>query len=254
LSATDEAIHKTEEVITKTEELKKGLMQELFTKGIGHTKFKKTSIGKIPEEWGFGGFVDMVDPKDKNSIKPGPFGSSIKKDMYVKSGYKVYGQEQVISGDIHLGDYYITEEKFQELSMFSVKKDDILISLVGTIGRVLVVPENHEKGIINPRLLKISLDQSVADSKFVAYLLTSPLLVSLISAKGHGGTMDILNKTNLVSLQFGIPPKKEQREIAEVLSGVDQKISANKKLLAKQLELKRGLMQDLLSGDVRVKI
>ena len=71
--------------------------------------------------------------------------------MYTFCGYRVYGQEQVIADDLRAGDYYIPEAKFYELRTFAVQSGDLLLSLVGTIGKVLVVPAEFHPGIINPR-------------------------------------------------------------------------------------------------------
>lgn len=251
LGTVDEDIAKTQEVIDATKKLKRGLMRQFFTRGIGHIKFKETKIGQIPEEWEVGGFKNLVNPDDKNAIKPGPFGSALKKSFYVEKGFKIYGQEQVISGDAFYGDYYVNEEKYKELKGFRVNAGDILISLVGTIGKILIVPENFEKGIINPRILKITPDKTKADSQFIAHLLKSDFLIQQMGQKSHGGTMNILNKGMLVSVSFGVPSLKEQKEITEILSAIDEKISVNKKLQEKLTLLKKGLMQDLLSGKTR---
>ena len=254
LGAVDEEIEKTKEVIKTTEKLKKGLMQKLFTQGIGHTKFKQTELGEIPESWEIGGFEKLVDPENKNAIKPGPFGSALKKEFYVPEGYKIYGQEQVLNNDPYYGDYYINEEKYRSLEAFKVIPKDLLISLVGTIGKTLIVPADAEPGIINPRLLKVTLDHDKADARFVDYLLHSPILINQMTSRSHGGTMSILNKGMLLSVNFPIPPKKEQEEITKILLAVDEKIAVNRQLLAKQIELKKGLMQDLLTGKVEVEV
>jgi len=80
LSTVDEAIQKTDDIMAKTERLKKGLMQELLTKGIGHTEFKVTEIGKIPKEWEVVKLENVVEIEDKYRIpvkkqdrQPGPF-------------------------------------------------------------------------------------------------------------------------------------------------------------------------------------
>jgi type I restriction enzyme S subunit len=253
LSSIDDEIKKIDEIIFKTIKLKTGLMTHLFAKGIGHKKFKKTKIGGIPMSWDVGGFNNIVDPKNKNAIKPGPFGSALKKSFYVEKGFKIYGQEQVISGDITYGDYYIDEEKYKDLEGFKVNAGDILISLVGTIGKVLVISESFEKGIINPRLLKITVDRKKADPQFIAYLLKSDFLIQQMNQKSHGGTMNILNKGMLMGVNFGIPPLDEQKEITKIISAVDEKISINIKHKEALIKLKKGLMQDLLSGKVRTK-
>ena len=74
------------------------------------------------------------------STKAGPFGSSLKKDCYVVEGYKVYGQEQIIADNFDIGDYFITKEKFQKMEAYKITAGDVLISCVGTYGRVSVTP------------------------------------------------------------------------------------------------------------------
>jgi type I restriction enzyme S subunit len=71
--------------------------------------------------------VEDVASKEKHAIKAGPFGSSLKKEFYVKSGYKIYGQEQVIKNDFNYGDYYINEEKYKSLESCKIKSGDTLI-------------------------------------------------------------------------------------------------------------------------------
>jgi len=109
-----------------------------------------------PDSWDICFFEDIA-ANTENAIKAGPFGSSLTKACYEKSGYKIYGQEQVIKGDPTYGDYWISEEKFHELESCKVSPGDILISLVGTVGKVLILPDNCKPGIINPRLVKFSL-------------------------------------------------------------------------------------------------
>ena len=95
--------------------------------------------------------IEEVVANEKNALKAGPFGSALKKEYYVTSGYKIYGQEQVISGDCTFGDYYIDEERYKSLENCAVQAGDVLISLVGTYGKLLIMPEVFEPGIINPR-------------------------------------------------------------------------------------------------------
>lgn len=109
LTSVDEVIENTQSQIDKLEDLKKATMNELLTKGIGHTEFKETEIGRIPKSWKVLTLGEMME-----LIKPGPFGSSITKSNYVESGYKVYGQEQVIRGDASFGDYFISKAKYED--------------------------------------------------------------------------------------------------------------------------------------------
>ena len=166
---------------------------------------------QLPETWTVTG-LDSLAADKPHALKAGPFGSALKKSMYVSRGYKIYGQEQVIAGDETVGEYFIDDEKFAELKACAVESGDILISLVGTIGRVLVLSPDALPGIINPRLVKLSLHPEVNRSYFSLYL-RSPIALSFFEGNSHGGTMDILNLGILRNLPLLIPPPAEQTEI-----------------------------------------
>ena len=104
--------------------------------------------------------IDEISSHTQYSIKAGPFGSALRKQFYVSDGYKIYGQEQVISGDPDYGNYFIDTVKYEELKTCKIAPKDVLISLVGTVGKVLVLPDDCREGIINPRLIKITLNLS----------------------------------------------------------------------------------------------
>ncbi len=154
---------------------------------------------------------------ESNGIKAGPFGSSLKKDSYSNSGIRVYGQEQVIAGDFSIGDYYISKSTFGDFAAYEVKPGDVLISLVGTFGRVVVVPDGVRRGIINPRLLKISPKSAVLDSTFLAKFIEHPMTQHELMRMSHGGTMGILNAGLLRKLRIILPPLRDQRQFATLV-------------------------------------
>ncbi|HIF9416552.1 TPA: restriction endonuclease subunit S [Photobacterium damselae] len=188
----------------------------------------------------------------KPAVKAGPFGSAIKKEYYVSSGYKVYGQEQVIADDAFIGDYFIDEEKFQSLKSCSISPGDILISLVGTVGRVLLVPENAVPGIINPRLLRLSLCNSTVNGVYIKYFLETEHTKNTLNSWAQGGTMGVLNAEMLKSLNVPVPPLPEQRKIAQILSTWDRGIATTEKLIDASKQQKKALMQQLLTGKKRL--
>lgn len=201
LDTLDTQIQKTEALITKLEKIKEGLLHDLLTRGIDQNGqlrptpeqapelYKESALGFIPKEWHKGTISNYL--LQNGGIKPGPFGSSITKNMYRSRGYKIYGQEQVIRADHTLGDYYIDRGKYSELIDFSVQPRDILISLVGTVGKVLIIPEGHEQGIINPRLMRLRPNQNICDSEFLSHVLTSIFFTRKLTALAGGGTMPV---------------------------------------------------------------
>lgn len=153
---------------------------------------------------------------DRYAIKAGPFGSALKKECYVSSGYRIYGQEQVIRDDLTFGDYYINEDKYRELESCKVESGDMLISLVGTFGKICIVPPEFEPGIINPRLMKVSFDPLKATPRFMKALLTSDPMVQKIESLSHGGTMGIVNVGIMKELEIPVPPVAIQIRFEEV--------------------------------------
>jgi type I restriction enzyme S subunit len=153
-----------------------------------------------------------------NGIKAGPFGSSLKKEYYSKSGYRIYGQEQVIGGSFTIGDYFISKELFEkEFKAYEVKPNDVLVSLVGTFGKIIIVPEGIDPGIINPRLLKISPRKEKLNSVFLSQYLQLSSVQKQLSDLSHGGTMGILNAGQLKEFKIICPPLAEQEQFSHIV-------------------------------------
>jgi len=204
----------------------------------------------LPNSWSWIQ-IDKLAGYQKNSIKAGPFGSSLKKEFYVEDGYKIYGQEQVISGDHTYGDYYVNENKFKELESCKVKTKDILISLVGTVGKVLILPENIEAGIINPRLIKIS-PNSYYSPKFFKCYFESVFLKNTYQTKSHGATMKILNLSIIQELPFVLCTIEEQKQIVEEIESrlsVCDNIETNiEETLSKADALRQSILKKAFEG------
>jgi type I restriction enzyme M protein len=186
----------------------------------------------INPDWPMVAVEDLVS-QEKNAMKAGPFGSALKKEFYVESGYKIYGQEQVIRGDAGYGDYYISEEKYRELESCKVKAGDVLISLVGTYGKTLIVPENHEPGIINPRLLKLTLDPAKISPAYFVTAFNQESVMSQVHGMSYGGTMDILSLKVLKNLKIALPPLAEQQTIVAEIEAEQALVDANRELITR---------------------
>jgi type I restriction enzyme S subunit len=245
LSDVDNLITAIDKLITKKRNIKQGTMQELLT--------GKKRLSGFTGEWDVKKLGEL-GYSNRPTIKAGPFGSSLKKEFYVKKGYKIYGQEQVIAGDLSIGNYYIDFDLFEKLKSCEIRPNDILISLVGTFGKVMVVPDNIERGIINPRLIRLSLNANLVYSYFLQYWLISSDTQKLLSETSHGGTMGIINAKVLSGLNIPLPPLPEQKVIAKILTEMDEEIEALEKKREKYKNIKQGMMQQLLTGKTRLKI
>jgi len=166
------------------------------------------STAQIPSSWTICGIEDLLACVP-NALKAGPFGSALTKSMYVSRGYKVYGQEQVISGDHRIGSYYIDRAKFDSLKSCAVAPGDMLVSLMGTVGKTLVLPGDCEPGIINPRLLKLSIHKSMS-ADYLRLCFQSPQSQRFLLESARGVAMDGLNLGILRQLPILLPPLPEQ--------------------------------------------
>jgi len=186
----------------------------------------------IQPDWPMVAVEDLVADVP-HSMKAGPFGSSLKKEFYVPSGYKIYGQEQVIRGDATFGDYYISKEKYRELESCMVKAGDVLISLVGTYGKTLIVPDDHESGIINPRLLKLTLNPEKITPTFFVTAFAQESVMNQVHSMSYGGTMDILSLKVLRSLRIPLPPLATQQAIVAEIEAEQALVAANRELITR---------------------
>lgn len=217
--------------LAKLDELVKARFVELFGDPVTN-----------PKGWDMPLIEDVV-ANEKNALKAGPFGSALKKEYYVSSGYKIYGQEQVISGDHTFGDYYIDEKRYKMLENCAVQAGDVLISLVGTYGKLLVMPEEFEPGIINPRLMKITFDKKRVNPYYFQHYFQSDSLKKALAENTHGGTMDILNLGIVRKLAMPLPPLALQNEFISFVKQTDKSKLAIQQSLDKLETLKKSLMQ-----------
>ena len=139
----------------------------------------------------------------------------------------------------------MNNEKYQSLINCAVKPNDVLISLVGTVGKVLILPEDCEAGLINPRLVKFSLNDFYSE-QFFKYFFESEFIKSIYKLKNHGTTMDVLNLGIIKELPFPLCSKKEQHQIVQE---IESRLSACDKVeesITESLEKAKALRQSVL--------
>ena len=168
--------------------------------------------------------VSQVGQTGSPVLKAGPFGSSVTKADYVTSGFKLYGQQEVLGKQADATGYYVTEETYIRNRSCQVLPGDVLITMMGSVGQSYVVPDTAEDGIINPRLMRIRVDHNILDPHFLDSYLSSDPVQRILQNRAHGGTMLGLNAKALGTIQIPIPPIHEQRKIVEILRTWDDAI------------------------------
>ncbi|MBA4349107.1 MAG: restriction endonuclease subunit S [Thermodesulfovibrio sp.] len=239
-TTVDNAIEETENIIEKTKELKKGLMQKLLTRGIGHKKFKNTEIGEMPVEWEVGRISDYGE------IVTGSTPSTLVKEYYGSDFPFVspfdLGKVKVITKT----EKYLSKEGASVARMLPV--NTILYVCIGsTIGKVGIAGvELATNQQINSIICKKN------DFNFVYYYLD--FIRDKIKQMAGTQAVPIVNKSLFSNVTVALPELKEQKEIGNILSSIDEDIE-EAELHKQTLEsLKKSLMQVLLTGRVRVKL
>ncbi|HSW63501.1 MAG TPA: restriction endonuclease subunit S [Dissulfurispiraceae bacterium] len=154
----------------------------------------------------------------------GPFGSALKRGEMQEDGIPVYEQKNAIYND-RTFRFFIGEDKFKELSRFQVKTNDLIISCSGTVGKISVIKEEDPKGIISQALLILRPDVREIDLRFLYYFLSSRQGFELLTQASHGSVqINIAERKVVESIPLILPPLPEQKAIASVLSGLDDKI------------------------------
>ena len=246
LSNVDELIQKTDQIIEQTQRLKKGLMQRLLTKGIGHTKFKKTVVGEIPDEWNIRKLEELGDLCAGGT--PSRFTNS-----YWENGTVNW----LSSGEVRNNVIYSSNEKITELGLSEsaaklFSKGTVLIAITGqglTRGRTALLEIDSTT---NQSVVGILCDKSIINNMFLWYYLQNQYwkLRSISQGSNQAG----LNLELLNSYRILVPPLPEQQKIASVLSKVDDLLQDYGNTRSKVEYLKKGLMQKLLTGKIRVKV
>ena len=207
------------------------------------------------DNWNYGKWEEILRP-GKNSFKRGPFGSALKKNMFIDKGYKVYEQYCPINDDCSYARYYITQEKFNEMQTFEVMDCDFLISCSGvSLGRITQVPRGSERGIINQALLRVRLDSLKYDDDFFILLFRSPTFQkSLVDNSTGSAIPNLKGVKELKSMAVPLPHIEEQTEIVrragQLFTYADQVEQRVKDAQARVNQLTQAILAKAFRGDL----
>jgi type I restriction enzyme S subunit len=162
----------------------------------------------------------------------------------------------VIPNNFNIGDYYITADKFSQMLRYKVYPGDILVSVMGTVGRVAVVPKDVEPGIINPRLVRYRPDFSRVLSRYLRLTMQAPSSRDQLLEGAKGTTMEGLNMSILSRLQLTVPPLKEQDDILGFVDSetetLNTAITRTEREISLMQEYRTRLTADIVTGKLDV--
>jgi type I restriction enzyme S subunit len=246
LSSVDEAIQATRAVIGQTRQVKEGLLQNLLTRGLpGHTRFKQTEIGEIPESWD-------VRPVGEVCSRVGVGIASSATHAYRENGVPLVRNQNIKYGYLDLSDLLYVDEGYDRANQTKrIHTGDVLTIRTGYAGASAVVPPmlNNAQSFTT---LVSSPKSNLIRSEFLAAWINGPVGRRLVLAGEAGGAQHNLNAGELKRLPVPVPPLAEQDGIIRILESLSATEASEQEVLGRLSNAKSGLLHDLLTGRVRV--
>lgn len=266
LGTVDEAIEQTEALVQKWQQMKAGLMHDLFTRGVtpdGQLRptraqapqlYKQSPLGWIPKEWEVARLKDKAQ-EDKSHIKTGPFGSSLKGEHWVQQGHPVITIGALGEGELlPEGLLFVSPFTVSRLHDYQLAVGDVVFSRVADVGRSAVIEAEHAGWIMSSNLMRISLNPCLVEPRYLQSQFASDFrLKAQIRTSVNSGGRDVANGQILNKLLFVWPPHDEQILALTRMQALDSYRRTLVSRVAKLRAQKQGLMQDLLTGRVPVR-
>jgi len=253
LLVSDEAIQKVNKIIEKTKRIKEGLMQELLTKGIGHKEFKKTKLGYIPKNRDICKIPSLFEIIDGDRGKNYPSISDLNKD-----GYCLFlNAKNVTNQGLNFQEnQFISKEKDVALGKGKLKRNDIILTTRGTTGNIGFYNNNikFDNMRINSGMVIL---RSINENNYIEFyynLFQSTIFQNQIRRTSYGSAQPQLSVKDIKELLIYKLPLNEQKEITSIIRQMTEEIEFQRNKKQKLERIRKGLMEDLLTGKKRIKI
>lgn len=263
LRAIDKTIEKTEALIHKYQQIKAGLMHDLFTRGLtadGKLRptreqapelYQEVPVGWIPKEWEVKSLRQLVGSEN---IVNGPFGSDLLTSELRSEGVPVLYVQDIRPGNFNkISTGHVTILKAAQLSFCNVRKNDVLVAKVGSPPCDACIYPLDYNAIVTQDVIRIRPTANV-DSQYLASILNATFGRKSIKKISIEGTRERVSLTDFKKLSIPVAGYQEQKAIGERLSLIQDLIDKEEAISLKCRKQKCGLMHDLLTGLVRVKV
>lgn len=256
----DSVIADLEKQIETLQKYKKSLITEAVTKGLDRSVPMKESgivwIGNVPEHWHLKRLKFMLE-NSSDSMKVGPFGSALSGSDFTDEGKWVYNQRVVLDKNFSENTTFISEEKYREMQGFSVYPGDILITTRGTIGKVAIVPEGAQEGILHPCIIKFRVDKEMMMPELLELIFNeSDFVKDQFTLMSNATTIEVIYSYSLKDIILPVIPAEEQKKIYSYLSEkcetIDAVIMEKHKALSAITQHKKSLIYEYVTGKKRV--
>ena len=251
LSSVDDAVEKTQAVIDQVQVVKRGLMQELLTRGLPgrHTRFKQTEIGEIPDSWGCVPLEELINNGPDNGV--------YRPQSEYGQGTPIVRIDAFDNGDLlRRPDLRRVSIGSSDVARFAVRPGDILINRVNSpshLGKCALAVAFNEPTIYESNMMRLTLDESRMVTEFAFRWLSSEQVKNHLMGKAKRAIAQAsINQNDVLTIPTPCPSQSEQQGIADIFREIEQRIEADVGTLTKLKALKAALMSVLLTGKLRV--
>lgn len=243
-------------VLEKADQLRKDCQQmEQELNSLAQSMFIDMFGSKAPgySKWPLHHIEELAESK-KGSMRTGPFGSDLKHSEFVDEGIAVIGIDNAVKNEFAWGERrFITPEKYEKLKRYRVYPQDLIITIMGTTGRIAVIPNDIPLSISTKHLAVITLDKEKVLPEFLAIAIkTHPDLLHQILDSNKGAIMDGLNLGLIKALSLKLPPLDLQSEYLAVLKVIQEQVFESRSSLKQHNDLFNALMQKAFKGELNL--
>ncbi|MBT3016496.1 MAG: restriction endonuclease subunit S [Candidatus Thiodiazotropha sp. (ex Clathrolucina costata)] len=191
---------------------------------------------------------------EKGSMRTGPFGSDLKHSEFVESGIAVIGIDNAVQNEFQWEERrFITEEKYKKLKRYRVYPNDVIVTIMGTVGRTAVIPEDIPEAISTKHLAVLTLDKTKALSEYISDSLKYSSDVSQqIRKENKGAIMEGLNLGIIKKLKLNVPPIQVQSDYLIKQQSISRKVEQNRAVSEMLEDLFNSSMQRAFSGKLNL--
>ena len=210
---------------------------------MGNKKIPKIRFNNSKIDWQQVKFKNLLNSEE--GIRRGPFGSALKKELFVQnSEYVVYEQQNAIYDHFNTR-YRISEEKYHELKKFILLHGDFIMSGAGTIGKISLVPEGIEKGVFNQALIRLRVNRNTDKEFFLQWMRSPEMQNKLTKANPASAMVNLVPMSEVKEWEVIVPSLDEQSAIGSLLRTLDELLASYKDNLANYQSLKATMLSKM---------
>jgi type I restriction enzyme S subunit len=249
LVTIQDAIAKQEKLIEKLQELKRSMMQHLFTHGTKGEKTKMTEIGEVPESWEITTVGDLTDVKGGKRLPKG------EKLTSVDTGLPYIRVTDLNDNSVDVSNIqYLEPETQKHISRYTISSKDIYISIAGSIGFVGIIPTELDGANLTENAAKLCIKSDTIDQRFLMYWLSGDQVQRNIKSQTVKNAQPKLALARIQKITCVLPTLEEQKKVAEVIDGIRTRTEITQEKLLTYQNLFKTLLHELMSGERRINI